>query len=126
MTIIKLSCIFIIVMFMVWRFIRLLYCFLEKKAQQIEERQESKKAQLRELRKDAFENGYHEVYYNDSTPFKSKQRKKSAKSSTYTADNSDYISPVVTTSTSTFHSHHDNSSSNCSDTSSDAGSSSCD
>lgn len=124
MTIIKLSCIFVIVIFLIWRFIRLLYCFLEKKAQQIEERQENKKAQLRELRKDAFENGYHEVYYNDSTPFKSKQRKKSAKSSTYTADNSDYISPVVNTST--FHSHHDNSSSNCSDTSSDVGSSSCD
>ncbi|HDR8111007.1 TPA: hypothetical protein QCZ04_004105 [Bacillus cereus] len=124
MTIIKLSCIFVIVIFLVWRFIRLLYCFLEKKAQQIEERQESKKAQLRELRKDAFENGYHEVYYNDLTPFKSKQRKKSVKSSTYTNDNSNYISPVVTTST--FHSHHDNSSSNCSDSSSDAGSSSCD
>ncbi|PEF75632.1 hypothetical protein CON94_08945 [Bacillus pseudomycoides] len=124
MTIIKLSCIFVIVIFLVWRFIRLLYCFLEKKAQQIEERQESKKAQLRALRKDGFENGYHEVYYNYSTPFKSKQRKKSAKSSTYTDDNSNYISPVVTTST--FHSHHDNSSSNCSDSSSDAGSSSCD
>ncbi|MCQ6529931.1 hypothetical protein [Bacillus mycoides] len=80
--------------------------------------------QLRELRKDAFENRYDEVYYNDSPQFKSKQRKKSAKSSTYTADNSDYISPVVTTST--FHSHHDNSSSYCSDTSSDAGGSSCD
>ncbi|WP_088322248.1 hypothetical protein [Bacillus cereus] len=124
MTIIKPSCIFVIVIFLVWRFIRLLYCFLKKKAQQIEERQESKKAQLRELRKDAFENGYHEVYYNDSTPFKSKQRKKSAKSSTYTDDNSNYISPVVTTST--FHSHHDNPSSNCSDSSSDSGSSNCD
>lgn len=124
MTIIKLSCIFVIVIFLVWRFIRLLYCFLEKKAQQIEEIQENKKAQLRELRKDTFENGYHEVYYNDSTPFKSKKCKKSAKSSTYTDDNSNYISPVVTTST--FHSHHDNSSSNCSDSSSDAGSSSCD
>lgn len=124
MTIIKLSCIFVIVIFLVWRFIRLLYYFLEKKAQQIEERQENKKAQLRELRKDAFENGYHEVYYNDSTPFKSKQRKKSAKSSTYTDDNSNYISPVVTTST--FHLHHDNSPSNCIDSSSDAGSSSCD
>lgn len=125
MTIIKLSCIFVIVIFLVWRFIRLLYRFLEKKAQQIEERQESKKVQLRELRKDAFENRYDEVYYNDSPPSKSKQRKKSAKSSTYTDDNSNYISSVVTTST--FHSHHDNSSSNCSDSSSsDAGSSSCD
>lgn len=125
MTIIKLSCIFVIVIFLVWRFIRLLYRFLAKKAQQIEERQESKKAQLRELRKDAFENRYDEVYYNDSPTFKSKQRKKSAKSSTYTDDNSDYISPVVTTST--FHSHHDNLSSNCGDSSSsDAGSSSCD
>ncbi|MGA4501071.1 hypothetical protein ACPC0Q_27285 [Bacillus bombysepticus] len=123
MTIIKLSCIFVIVIFLVWRFIRLLYYFLEKKAHQIEERQESKKAQLRELRKDAFENEYHEVYYNDLTPFKSKQRKKSAKSSTYTDDNSNYISPVVTIST--FHSHYYNSSSNCSDSSSDAGSSSC-
>lgn len=125
MTIIKLSCIFVIVIFMVWRFIKLLYRFLEKKAQQIEERQESKKVQLRELRKDAFENRYDEVYYNDSPSFKSKQRKKSAKSSTYTDDNLDYITPVVTTST--FHSHHDNSSSNCGDSSSsDCGSSSCD
>ncbi len=49
MTIIKLSCIFVIVIFLVWCFIRLLYRFLAKKAQQIEERQESKKAQLREL-----------------------------------------------------------------------------
>ncbi|MGG1340297.1 hypothetical protein ABE244_06925 [Bacillus toyonensis] len=80
--------------------------------------------QIRELRKDAFENRYDEIHYIDLPSFKSKQRKKSAKSSTYTADNSDYISPVVTTST--FHSHHDNSSSNCSDSSSDAGSSSCD
>ncbi|MRB78364.1 hypothetical protein GH844_24680 [Bacillus thuringiensis] len=124
MTIIKLSCIFVIVIFLVWRFIRLLYRFLEKKAQQIEERQESKKVQLRELRKDAFENQYDEVYYKDSPLFKSKQRKKSAKPSTYIDDNSNYISPVITTST--FHSHHDNSSSNCSDSSSDAGSSSCD
>ncbi|KMP23657.1 hypothetical protein TU50_28300 [Bacillus wiedmannii] len=125
MTMIKLSCIFVIVIFLVWRFIRLLYRFLEKKAQQIEERQESKKVQLRELRKDEFENQYDEVYYNDSPPFKSKQRKKSAKSSTYTDDNSDYISPVVTTST--FHSHYDNSSSNCGDSSSsNDGSSSCD
>jgi len=125
MTIIKLSCIFVTVIFLVWRFIRLLYRFLEKKAQQIEERQGSKKVQLRELRKDAFENRYDEVYYNDSLPFKSKQRKKSAKSSAYTDDNSDYISPVVTTST--FHSYHDNSSSNCGDSSSsDNGSSSCD
>ncbi|WP_426940648.1 hypothetical protein ACQCPO_30140 (plasmid) [Bacillus mycoides] len=91
MTIIKLSCIFVIVIFLVWRFIRLLYRFLAKKAQQIEERQESKKAQLRELRKDAFENRYDEVYYNDSPTFKSKQRKKSAKSSTSTDNNSDYI-----------------------------------
>ncbi|HDR7700694.1 TPA: hypothetical protein QCX84_004330 [Bacillus toyonensis] len=125
MTIIKLSCIFVIVIFLVWRFIRLLYRFLEKKAQQIEERQESKKVQLRELRKDAFENRYDEVYYNDSPPFKSKQCKKSAKSSTYTDNNSNYISPVITTST--FHSNHDNSSGNCSDSfSNDAGSSSCD
>ncbi|HDR8053921.1 TPA: hypothetical protein QCY45_004840 [Bacillus cereus] len=125
MTIIKLSCIFVIVIFLVWRFIRLLYRFLVKKAQQIEERQESKKAQLRELRKDSFENRYDEVYYNDSPPFKSKQRKKSAKSSTYTDGNLDYISPVVTTFT--FHSNNDNSSSNCGDSfSSDAGSSSCD
>lgn len=124
MTMIKLSCIFVIVIFLVWRFIRLLYRFLEKKAQQIEERQESKKGQIRELRKDAFENRYDEIHYIDSLSFKSKQRKKSVKSSTYTADNSDYISPVVTTSS--FHSHHDNSSSNCSDSSSDAGSSNCD
>ncbi|TFZ09459.1 hypothetical protein [Bacillus cereus] len=124
MTMIKPSCIFVIVIFLVWRFIRLLYRFLEKKAQQIEERQENKKVQLRELRKDAFENRYDEIHYTDSPSFKSKQRKKSAKSSTYTADNSNYISPVVTTST--FHSHHDNSSSNCSDSSSDAGGSSCD
>ncbi|MEC3159587.1 hypothetical protein P9Z94_26455 [Bacillus thuringiensis] len=124
MTIIKLSCIFVIVTFLLWSLIRLSYRFLEKKAQQIEERQESKKAQLRELRKDAFENRYYEICYNDSPLFKSKQRKKSAKSSTYTDDNSAYISPVVTTST--FHSHHDNSSSNCGDSSSDAGSSSCD
>ncbi|KXY50026.1 hypothetical protein AT278_21070 [Bacillus cereus] len=125
MTIIKLSCIFVIVTFLLWRLIRLSYRFLEKRAQQIEERQESKKAQLRELRKDAFENRYDEVCYNDSPLFKSKQRKKSAKSSTYTDDNSAYVSPVATTST--FHSHHDNSSSNCGDSSSsDAGSSSCD
>ncbi|PFS16075.1 hypothetical protein COK55_08510 [Bacillus cereus] len=125
MTIIKLSCIFVIVIFLIWCLIRILYCFLEKKAQQIEKSQESKNAQLRELRKDAFENRYDEVYYNDSPRFKSKQRKKFAKSSTYTDDNSDYISPVVTTST--FHSHHDNSSSNCGDSSSsDGGSSSCD
>ncbi|WP_249671159.1 hypothetical protein [Bacillus thuringiensis] len=125
MTIIKLSCIFVIVIFLVWRFIRLLYRFLEKKAQQIEERQESKKVQFRELRKDAFENRYDEVYYNDSPPFKSKQRKKSTQPSTYTDDNSNYISPVITTST--FHSHHDNSSSNCGDSSSnDSGNSSCD
>lgn len=125
MTIIKLSCIFVIVIFLVWRFIRLLYRFLEKKAQQIEERQESKKVQLRELRKDTFENRFDEVYYNDSPPFKGKQRKKSAKSSTYTDENSDYISPVVTTFT--FHSNNDNSLSNCGDSSSsDAGSSSCD
>ncbi|MCU4733595.1 hypothetical protein OCB09_26375 [Bacillus cereus] len=125
MTIIKLSCIFVIVIFLVWLFIRLLYCFLEKKAQQIEERQESKKAQLRELRKDTFENGDHEVYYNDLTPFKSKQRKKSAKSSTYIGDNSTYVSSVLTIST--FHSHYDNSSGDCrNDSSSDAGGSSCD
>ena len=125
MTIIKLSCIFVIVIFLVWRFIRLLYRFLEKNAQQIEERQESKRVQLRELRKDAFENRYDEVYYNDSPPFKSKQRKKSTHSSIYTDDNSNYISPVITTST--FHSHHDNSSSNCGDSSSDdSGNSSCD
>ncbi|PGP58374.1 hypothetical protein [Bacillus cereus] len=125
MTIIKLSCIFVIVIFLVWRFIRLLYRFLEKKAQQIEERQESKKVQLRELRKDAFENRYDEVYYNDSPPFKSKQRKKSTQPSTYTDDNSNYISSVITTST--FHSHHDNSPSNCVDSSSnDSGNSSCD
>ncbi|WP_165365631.1 hypothetical protein [Bacillus albus] len=57
MTIIKLSCIFFIVTFLLWRFIRILYRFLERKAQQIEERQENTKIQLRELRKDAFENG---------------------------------------------------------------------
>lgn len=125
MTIIKLFCIFVIVIFLVWRFIRLLYRFLEKNAQQIEERQESKKVQLRELRKDAFENRYDEVYYNDSPQFKSKQRKKSAKFSAITDENSGYISPVVTTFT--FHSNNDNSSSNCGDSSSsDAGGSSCD
>ncbi|MEM5640782.1 hypothetical protein AAHH71_29560 [Bacillus toyonensis] len=51
MTIIKLSCIFVIVIFLVWRFIRLLYRFLEKKAQQIEERQESKRYNLENYEK---------------------------------------------------------------------------
>ncbi|MCS6595302.1 hypothetical protein [Bacillus cereus] len=122
MTIIKMSCIFVIVIFLLWRFIRFLYRFLEKKTQQI---QESKKAQLKELRKDVLENRYDEFYYNDSPPFKSKQRKKAVNFSTYIDDNSTYISPVLIKST--FHSHNDNLSGNCGDSSSsDAGSLSCD
>ncbi|PEE94732.1 hypothetical protein CN995_01640 [Bacillus cereus] len=125
MTIIKLSCIFFIVTFLLWRFIRILYRFLERKAQQIEERQENTKIQLRELRKDAFENRYDEIYCNDSPQFNSKQRKKSTKSSTHLDDNPDYISSILAAST--FHSHHDNLSSNCGDSSSnDSGNSSCD
>lgn len=124
MTIIKLSCIFFIITFLLWRLIRILYRFLERKAQQIEERQRNTKVQLRE-RKDAFENRYDAIYCNDSPQFNSKQRKKSTKFSTYTDDNAGYVSPAVTTST--FHSYHDNSSSNCGDSSSsDNGSSSCD
>ncbi|MDA2051627.1 hypothetical protein [Bacillus cereus] len=125
MTIIKLSCIFFIVTFLLWRFIRILYRFLERKAQQIEERQEDAKFQLRELRKDAFENRYDEIYCNDSPQFNSKQRKKSTKSSTNLDDNLDNVSSML--SASTFHSHHDNLSSNCGDSSSnDSGNSSCD
>ncbi|PEY09826.1 hypothetical protein CN331_32150 [Bacillus cereus] len=125
MTIIKLSCIFLIVTFLLWRFIRILYRFLERKAQQIEERQENTKFQLRELRKDAFENRYDEIYCNDSPQFNSKQRRKSTKSSTNLDDNLDNVSSML--SASTFHSHHDNLSSNCADSSSnDSGNSSCD
>ncbi|MGX1461492.1 hypothetical protein ACUXG3_005891 [Bacillus thuringiensis] len=123
MTIIKLSCIFFIVTFLLWRFIRILYRFLERKAQQIEERQENTKIQLRELRKDAFENRYDEIYCNDSPQFNNKKHKKSTKSSTHLDDNSDYVSSIA----STFHSHYDNSSNNCGDSSSnDSGSSNCD
>ncbi|SPT78723.1 Uncharacterised protein [Bacillus cereus] len=125
MTIIKLSCIFFIVTFLLWRFMRILYRFLERKAQQIEERQENTKIQLRELRKDAFENRYDEIYCNDSPQFNKKQHKKSTKPSTHLDDNSEYVSSIVAAST--FHSHHDNSLSNCGDSSSnDSGNSSCD
>lgn len=55
------------------------------------------KGRLRELRKDAFENRYAEIYYNVSPPFKSKQHKKSAQPFTYTEGNLDYISPVIIT-----------------------------
>ncbi|WP_165365632.1 hypothetical protein [Bacillus albus] len=71
------------------------------------------------------QNRYNEIYCNDSPQFNSKQRKKSTKSSTHLDDNPDYISSILAAST--FHSHHDNLSSNCGDSSSnDSGNSSCD